>query len=214
MLGTVLVALTIMIPLWLLKVSGKTIWRRLFGDPLMGGKDIRAKDGLVSRVATAGLGLALPLGNPRENLATVFAAGRKQPKQQGTATVFEAPAGWRYGFLAVVAFFVYFCFHFEATSNSTDSLWDTYAIIGALFLYMGAYIWSYRLTIDGVALSNMSFLFMTKHYDLTQMVGARRGNDGYKLHFADGRVANVPLFIEGHDILIEFLGQELDANGC
>ena len=189
------------------------LWMRLFGEPLHGGADIRQGEGVLSRVATTASGFASPIGNPSEHLATIFAFGRRDPRQHGQETVFEAPAGWRFGFLAVAGFLGFFAVHFETSGQGGEPQLDMYVFLGALLLYMGAYIWSFRLSIDGVRLTCMNYLFQTRSYDLTQLVAARRGKDGYKLHFADGRKANVPLFIEGHDILIQFLGEELEANG-
>ncbi|MEM6760879.1 MAG: hypothetical protein AAF601_15505 [Pseudomonadota bacterium] len=212
MLMTLMVAAAVLIPLWLAKVAGKALWQRLFGEPLMAGQDIRSSDGVLTRMSNAAIGIASPVGNPTDNLSTIFAFGRKQPKQEGHTTVFRAPVGWKYGFCAVVGFLVYFCFHFERTANAPTP-WDMYVIGAAMLGYMAAYIWRFRVTIDGTQLTAMNFFFATFRYDLTLMLGARRTKDGYKLYFSDGRVARLPLFIEGHDVLIQFLSEELEANG-
>ena len=177
-------------------------------------RDIREEKSLSQRIFMAGFGVLSPVGNPEENLGTIFSVGRKDARTEGTATVFRAAAGWRYGFLILVPLLVAYVFHLETQTDfagQTSPLF--YASILATFVWMAVYIWRFRLAIDGLDMTCTTGTLMTKHFDLDQLIRAENTRDGYKLYFEDGRKVSIPRFLEGHDLLKDFLIGQLEDNG-
>ena len=90
---------------------------RSFVGGMNAPRDIREEESLTKRVAMAGFGVLSPVGNPQENLATIFAFGRKDGRSEGSATVFQATAGWRYGFLLVLPLLAWFTVYIESQTD-------------------------------------------------------------------------------------------------
>lgn len=189
--------------------------KRCFHAPMLTpGRDIREGEPLLSRVANAAVGFLSPVGNPHDNLSTIFARGRSMPRQVGSAIEFRATSGWRYGFIGCAIFLLVFCINLELTTElSGQTPMDMYLLIVGIMAYGIAYVWRFRLAVDGVDLSVMNGLFMTRHFELTELTGVRRTREGYKMYFADRRSISVPFFVEGHDMLRDFLIGQLEDNG-
>ena len=187
---------------------------RSFVGGMNAPRDIREEESLTKRVAMAGFGVLLPVGNPQENLATIFAFGRKDGRSEGSATVFQATAGWRYGFLLVLPLLAWFTVYIESqTDIGGQTPYNFYLLVAAGLLYTGVYIWRFRLVIDGIDMTCTTNFLMTRHFDLTQLIRAETKQDGYTLYFADGRKIAIPRFLEGHDLLRDFLIGQLEDNG-
>ena len=180
------------------------IYRLIQGEE---GRDIRKKDGLLKRIGLEAIDFASPVGNPRANMETVFAFGKKQPLRTGNVTVFQATKGWRYGYIAVVAFLIYLC-----TQTEVGPLFY-YVIGGGTLLWCGIYMWRFRLEIDGSRMICTTPTLRTKEFDLALLDSVRETQDGYKLRFADGRKVTVPQFLEGHGFFKKMMIQTLEING-
>jgi len=177
-------------------------------------RDIREEKPLAQRIFMAAFGVLSPVGNPEENLGTIFAAGRKDARTEGTATVFRTAAGWRYGFPILVPFLIAFVIHLETQTDfagQTSPLF--YAGIAVAFVWMAVYIWRFRLAIDGLDMTCTAHTLMTRHFDLGTWIRAETTRDGFTLYFEDGRKVAIPRFIEGHDLLKDFLIGQLEDNG-
>ena len=187
---------------------------RAFVGGMNAPRDIRDGETLVQRVVKAGIGVLSPVGNPQDNLATIFAFGRKDGRTEGSSVVFQATVGWRYGFILALPLLMWFAYYIEdQTDLGGQTPYAFYALIMAGLIYTGVYIWRFRLVIDGIDMTCTTGTLMTRHFDLTQLVRAETKQDGYTLHFADGRKIAVPRFLEGHDLLIDFLIGQLEDNG-
>ena len=187
---------------------------RSFVGGMNAPRDIREEESLTKRVALAGFGVLSPMGNPQENLATVFKFGRKDGRTDGSATVFQATAGWRYGFILVVPLLAWFAVYIESQTNlGGQTPYMFYLMIAGVMLYTGVYIWRFRLVIDGIDMTCTSHLLMTRHFDLTKLTRAETKQDGYTLYFENTRKIAIPRFLEGHDLLRDFLIGQLEDNG-
>ena len=187
---------------------------RSFVDGIHAPRDIREEKTLGQRIFMAAFGVLSPVGNPEENLGTIFSVGRKDARTEGTATVFRTTAGWRYGFPVLVPFLIAFVFYLETQTDfagQTSPLF--YAAILAAFVWMMVYIWRFRLSIDGLDMTCTNGLLMSRHFDLDKLTRAETTRDGFTLYFSDGRKIAIPRFIEGHDLLRDFVIGELEANG-
>lgn len=187
---------------------------RTFVGGFSAPRDIREEQSLAHRILMAAFGVLSPVGNPHENLATIFAFGRKDARSEGTATVFRATIGWRYGFLIASPFLMLLAVYIETqTDLGGQTPMAFYLLILGTLIYTAFYIWRFRLAIDGIDMTCTTGTLMTRHYDLTQLVRAEITKDGFKLYFADGRKIAVPRFIEGHDLLRDFMIGQLEDNG-
>ncbi|WP_415922486.1 hypothetical protein [Tateyamaria sp. SN6-1] len=187
---------------------------RSFVGGMHAPRDIREEESLTKRIAMAGYGVLSPVGNPQDNLATIFKFGRKDARTEGSAAVFQSTAGWRYGFLLVLPLLAWFTVYIESqTDVGGQTPYSFYALVAAGLLYTGVYIWRFRLVIDGIDMTCTNTFLMTRHFDLTKLIRARTKQDGYTLYFEDGRKIAVPRFIEGHDLLRDFLIGQLEDNG-
>ncbi|WP_299684700.1 hypothetical protein [uncultured Tateyamaria sp.] len=193
---------------------GMMFVQKKLGALIHGPRDIREEKGLFQRIFIAVFGVLSPVGNPEENLGTIFALGRKDARTEGTATVFRAAAGWRYGYLILMPFLIAFAIHLELGSNvAGQTPVGMYLLIGGLLIWCGVYMWRFRLVIDGIDMSCTTGTLMTKHFDLTELIRAQTTRDGYQLTFEDGRKISIPRFLEGHDLLRDFLIGQLEDNG-
>lgn len=187
---------------------------RSFVGGMNAPRDIREEESLAKRVAVAGFGVLSPVGNPQDNLATIFKFGRKDARTEGTASVFRATAGWRYGFLLVLPLLAWFTVYIESqTDIGGQTPYNFYLLIALGLAYTGVYIWRFRLVIDGIDMTCTSNLLMTRQFDLSKLVRAQTKQDGYTLYFEDGRKIAIPRFVEGHDLLKDFLIGQLEDNG-
>ena len=187
---------------------------RSFVGGMNAPRDIREEESLIKRIAVACYGALSPVGNPQDNLATIFKFGRKDARTEGTASVFQATAGWRFGFLLVLPLLGWFTVYIESqTDIGGQTPYMFYLLVSAGLFYTGVYIWRFRLVIDGIDMTCTTNLLMTRHFDLTKLVRAETKQDGYTLHFEDGRKIAIPRFLEGHDLLRDFLIGQLEDNG-
>ena len=187
---------------------------RSFVNGIHAPRDIREEKTLAQRIFMAAFGVLSPVGNPEENLSTIFSVGRKDARTEGTATVFRAAAGWRYGFLILVPFLIAFVIHLETQTDfagQTSPLF--YAGIMIAFIWMAIYIWRFRLAIDGLDMTCTTGTLMTRHFDLDTLIRVETTRDGYALYFENGRKLAIPRFLEGHDLLKDFLIGQLEDNG-
>ena len=199
----ILLALTAGFPFLIIGLSVLSLVRKLRG---MDGRDIRKKDNLAVRIGKEAFDLALPAGNPRADMATVFAFGKKQPQRSEGVTTFRATSGWRYGFLAVSAFLVYLCTQIE------QGPLIYYIVGGGGLIWCGIYMWVFRLEIDGSDMVCTTPLFQVRHFDLALLKTVRETQDGYKLRFEDGRKVTVPQFLEGHGFFKKMMIETLEIN--
>ncbi|MEL6562949.1 MAG: hypothetical protein AAGK30_13655 [Pseudomonadota bacterium] len=187
---------------------------RAFVGGMHAPRDIREEQTLLQRIVMAAFGVLSPVGNPSENLATIFAFGSKDARSEGTATVFRAAAGWRYGFLLVSPGMMALAVYIEGqTDLGGQTPMAFYLLILAVLIYTAIYIWRFRLSIDGIDMTCTTGSMMTRRFDLTQLIRAETTKDGYKLYFADGRKIAIPRFLEGHDLLRDFMIGQLEDNG-
>ncbi|WP_299296205.1 hypothetical protein [uncultured Tateyamaria sp.] len=188
--------------------------QRFIGGHLGGERDIRKGESLIFRLIKAGIETFSPVGNPEDNIATIFSVGRSLPQQEGDAIVFRATAGWRYGYLALMPFVIGFAIYLELSSGlSGQTPLDMYLLIAGMLVWCGVYMWKFRLVVDGVDMTCTSGLLMQRRFDLSRMTSAKNTRDGYKLYFDDGRRIGIPRFLEGHDLLKAFLIEQLEDNG-
>ena len=200
----------------LLWIAGVVLTRKLrsFAIGIHAPRDIREEKSLSQRIFMAAFGVLSPVGNPEENLGTIFALGRKDARTEGTATVFRATAGWRYGYLVLMPFLVAFVVHLETSTSIAGQTPAVYYLAMAGFLaWVGVYMWRFRLAIDGIDMTCTTTMMMTRHYDLSRLVRAENTRDGYTLYFDDKRKVAIPRFLEGHDLLKDFLIGQLEDNG-
>jgi len=193
---------------------GMSRMQRYIGAHLGGDRDIRKEESLIFRVIKAGIETFSPVGNPEGNIATIFSVGRSMPRQEGSAIVFRATSGWRYGYLALMPFVIAFAIYFElSTGMSGQTPFEMYLLIGGFLIWGGFYMWRFRLTVDGIDMTCTTAWLTQRSFDLTRMTGAKNTRNGYRLYFDDGRNIAVPRFLEGHDLLKAFLIEQLEDNG-
>ncbi|MCC1493055.1 hypothetical protein [Cognatishimia sp. F0-27] len=176
------------------------------------GRDIRDRNpgAALEKLASAGADLLLPGGNPGSAIQTIYGAGRQRARRDNATLVFRTKLGWRLGYPVVAVMLLSFLL-----ADGMPTIIDvaSFTIIGALIVWLGFYIWSFRVEVDHSEMRCMTMLFDMTTYDLAALTHARDFDDSYTLHFADGGCAPIPRYVEGHDTLKEIILSTLHING-
>ena len=193
---------------------GVFLLSRRVARKLTGPHDIREDRTMRNRLLNALVGFWSPIGNPEEAIGNVFSVGRKAPQQVAGTLVFRTTVGWRYGYLALIPFVIGFIVYLETrTDLSGETPASIYMIMVAMLIWLGVYMWKFRLEIDVDDMSCTSALLFQKHFDLWDLTAAKTTRDGYTLYFTKNRKISVPRFIEGHDAFKQMIITRLDTNG-
>ncbi|MDA7423310.1 hypothetical protein [Thalassococcus lentus] len=198
----------VLISLLAIGVAFLVVTRKGFG--LQESWDIRKREPAGNRILKAGADVVSPVGNPQKYVEAIYSLGESHAARDGDALVFRANPGWRYGFLVGFAVIFYMLVY---EGLHTPAAWVAFFGINGGLIWLGMYIWTFRVEIEDSTLRYLDLSFVNKSQDLAFLLGAEDFGDSYKLHFQDGASVFIPRYVEGHDTLRRIILETLSING-